>query len=92
VHLVGSKCNKTFVFQACATIDGVTTAAVCGARQPHSDARIPSTAHAIAVLTVFAFEVSHRQAVSTSMLLEMLQHCPHPSVRRTYCHVGVLWW
>ncbi|GFG29836.1 hypothetical protein Cfor_02453, partial [Coptotermes formosanus] len=76
---------------ASAAIDGVTTTAVGGARQPHSDARIPSTAHALSVLAVFAFTFPHRQALPASLLLEMLQHCAHPSVRRTYCHVSLLW-
>ena len=84
--------NKTLLFQAGPATDGVTTAAVRGTRQPHSDACIPATAHAVSVLAVFAFTVSHRQALPTSMLLEMLQHCAHPSVRSTHCHVSLLWW
>jgi hypothetical protein len=80
------------VFQVGAAADGVPSAAVGGTRQPYSDARVPAAAHPVPLLPLLAFTIPHRQAVSAPVLLEVLQHRAHSTIRRTDRHASLLRW
>ena len=81
-----------YLLQVGTAADGVSSAAVGGARQPHRDASVPSSADAVPVLAVFAVTLPHRQALPAPLLLEVLQHSSHPPVRRPHRHASLLRW